>query len=614
MLAVQRFLVLAATLPIFTFLASGCFIINPANPTPHPTTDLAAIIEHELTRVAEGRQTLPSPTPDVPALVTEELHSGPPISELVRRAKPALARIHTSAASGSGFVYSDRGLIATNAHVVDCCNTVTVWIDNRQYTGQVLGRDDRADLAVVQVTDHHHFETIPLETPSRTAIGDEIIALGYPLNLGSELTATKGIVSSERVISGYYFLQHDAPINPGNSGGPLINLDGRVVGINTSRYTDAEGIGFALSVDEIERRLDALAGIAAGPTATPWFTPEPTQAAQTPTNQPLTPTPRPPSYTPRPSPTRMPTEPPQPSSPTAYVKISVSSTHACAVRFDYQIFCWGTEKEGRTLVPSGRFTNVSTGSRHTCGIKLDQTIQCWGSNESFSGAVPNTDIVAKPSYIGQANPPSGLFTVIESHSNYNCAIGTDDKLQCWGAQAGSIDRNGNYRPPPEPKLPSAPVTAVSIGNHQACAVTKSNDVICWGSSAVQPPNGKYAKVSVGADHACAIKTDNKMVCWGLFGPTYESPSKPPNDDFYFVTAAHMFTCGIRSNFTIICWGNEGESGFDKSRHQYGQLKYPLGQIALVDANQHAACALRFDGTIACWGNQRWGITSPPTDY
>ena len=216
----------------------------------------------------------------------------PTVADLVARLKPSIARIVTTSGNGSGFVYDARGLVATNAHVVDCCRDVAVILNGRRYEGRVLGRNDAADLAVVQVNAGSNFPSMSFGQANRVAVGDDVIALGFPLDLGDSISVTRGIVSSHRSYDGYKFIQTDAAINFGNSGGPLINQRGEVVGMNSFIIRGADGVGFALSVAEIEHRLPGLSSY----------------AAAAPTPRPLpTATPRPrPTATPRPRPTATP--------------------------------------------------------------------------------------------------------------------------------------------------------------------------------------------------------------------------------------------------------------------------------------------------------------------
>ena len=275
-------------------MAAPTATMPPPPPTPtDPADDLQATLvaiiaapTHTPIPTATPRPTpRPTYTPRPTATPTRapQPTPTPTVADLVARLKPSIARIVTARSTGSGFVYDARGLVATNAHVVDCCRDVAVILNGRRYEGRVLGRNDAADLAVVQVNAGSNFRSMSFGQANRVAVGDDVIALGFPLSyqLGGELTVTRGIVSSERSFSGYHFIQTDAAINPGNSGGPLINQRGEVVGMNTLVYRGADGVGFALSVAEIEHRLQGLSGYAAAPTpARPTATPRPTAMPQ----------------------------------------------------------------------------------------------------------------------------------------------------------------------------------------------------------------------------------------------------------------------------------------------------------------------------------------------
>ena len=168
--------------------------------------------------------------------------------------------------AGSGFIIDESGTIVTNAHVVGDANSVTaVLSDGREFTGSVVGRDSLTDLAVIQLDAED--EVLPAVEFGDSGLlrpGEWVIALGSPLGLSNSLTA--GIVSaldrtSQEIRVGdrrIDFIQTDAAINPGNSGGPLIDIDGRVVGINTAIVRGAEGIGFAIPVNEAQIVIDQL--------------------------------------------------------------------------------------------------------------------------------------------------------------------------------------------------------------------------------------------------------------------------------------------------------------------------------------------------------------------
>ena len=149
-----------------------------------------------------------------------------------------MVQITTNKGSGSGFIINNEGLVVTNEHVVDGVRSVSIWLTNgRRYRADVLERDIAADLALLQIDDNGRFDSIAVGHSNGVRVGDEVLAMGFPIadTIGSNLTVTRGIISSIRRDAGVDLLQTDAAINPGNSGGLLVNLDGAVIGINTSR-------------------------------------------------------------------------------------------------------------------------------------------------------------------------------------------------------------------------------------------------------------------------------------------------------------------------------------------------------------------------------------------
>lgn len=167
--------------------------------------------------------------------------------------------------SGSGFIIDPAGWIVTNSHVVELADTVTATLsDGRQLSGKVVGRDPLTDLATVRLEVAEPLPAVTLGDSSILRPGEWVVALGSPLGLSNSVTA--GIVSalgrtSQEIRVGdkrIDFIQTDAAINPGNSGGPLIDIDGKVVGINTAIAHGAEGIGFAIPINEARIIVDQL--------------------------------------------------------------------------------------------------------------------------------------------------------------------------------------------------------------------------------------------------------------------------------------------------------------------------------------------------------------------
>lgn len=169
----------------------------------------------------------------------------------------------TQSGVGSGFIVSEDGRVITNAHVVDGADTVQVTLkDGRSFAGKVLGSDPLTDVAVIdlEATD------LPTVAVNEDALlpGEVAIAIGNPLGLDN--TVTVGIISATGRTSNQVgvpdkrvdFIQTDAAINPGNSGGPLLNARGEVIGMNTAIISGAQGLGFAIPMETVQRISDQL--------------------------------------------------------------------------------------------------------------------------------------------------------------------------------------------------------------------------------------------------------------------------------------------------------------------------------------------------------------------
>ena len=166
---------------------------------------------------------------------------------------------------GSGFIISDDGIIVTNNHVIEGADEITVILsDEAEYTAQLLGRDPKADIAVLKInTKNSKLTAVNWGDSDSMRVGDWTIAIGNPLGLGGTVTA--GILSaiSRDIGGGPYvkFLQTDASINRGNSGGPLFNLNGEVIGINTaivSQTGGSIGLGFAIPSNNAKKIVQQL--------------------------------------------------------------------------------------------------------------------------------------------------------------------------------------------------------------------------------------------------------------------------------------------------------------------------------------------------------------------
>ena len=183
-----------------------------------------------------------------------------------------MLRIVGDSSVGSGFVVDAAGYILTNEHVVAGQSRLTAILDDdTRLRARVVSADEQRDIALLRVEGTSGLRPLPFATALKE--GEDVIALGYPLNLSGTITITRGIVSALRWFDGVKHVQTDAAFNPGNSGGPLLNGRGEVVGMNSTvirriagRDFDAQGIGFAITYDVlVERHAEMRCGTSPSP-------------------------------------------------------------------------------------------------------------------------------------------------------------------------------------------------------------------------------------------------------------------------------------------------------------------------------------------------------------
>jgi S1-C subfamily serine protease len=247
---------------LFAVAAAACTKEKP--PEAAATSTTAATVTGTVAPTASGTRVASAAPASAPANTVE----------LVKRVRPSVVRVNARGGfgqgegTGTGFVVDERGYIVTNNHVVTlgggrpAAELKVDLADGRTVDARLVGRDERTDLAVLKV-DAGTLTPLAFADPNSIEVGEDVIAVGFALDLGGPPTVTKGVVSAvDRVIDETDMLgnpiqisgaiQTDAAINPGNSGGPLIDAEGRVVGINTAGIrggfgTPVQGISFAVS-------------------------------------------------------------------------------------------------------------------------------------------------------------------------------------------------------------------------------------------------------------------------------------------------------------------------------------------------------------------------------
>src|SRR6202522_3616495 len=177
------------------------------------------------------------------------------------------ANSRTAQSLGSGVIVDPSGLVVTNHHVIEGMTDVKVALsDRREFEAEIVLRDPRTDLAVLKIKSDEKFPVLELGDSDAIEVGDFVLAIGNPFGVGQ--TVTQGIVSAlARTQIGInddgFCIQTDAAINPGNSGGALVDLSGRLVGINSAIYSrsgGSMGIGFAIPVNMVKGVVAAAKG------------------------------------------------------------------------------------------------------------------------------------------------------------------------------------------------------------------------------------------------------------------------------------------------------------------------------------------------------------------
>ena len=217
----------------------------------------------------------PAPVPTVqPTRIPTAPSPTPSSADLIASIRNAVVKISDSQSNGSGWIFSvedDSAYVATNSHIL------SVWINPDveddpavtvegigTYSGEVIGRDDVLDLAVVRICCSDQFHALEFATDSEIRIGDDVTALGYPLGSDS-IKITRGVVSGFNIdeARSRHEVQTDAALNPGNSGGPLVSSSGEVAGMNTYKIVSSSGVsvdstGFATGVETLIPELSRL--------------------------------------------------------------------------------------------------------------------------------------------------------------------------------------------------------------------------------------------------------------------------------------------------------------------------------------------------------------------
>jgi alpha-tubulin suppressor-like RCC1 family protein len=341
---------------------------------------------------------------------------------------------------------------------------------------------------------------------------------------------------------------------------------------------------------------------------------------------------------------------PQPVSRLSSGVISIAAgwAHACAVRADGGLECWGSNAKGQlgdsTTADSSSPVEVfglregvkavTAGHRHTCALMEEGSVKCWGENAS--GGLGDGTNINRSTPVDVPELESGVKAV-EAGAGHTCALMEDGSVKCWGWNPSGQLGNGTVV---ESRLPAdvtglpAPVRALAAGDQHTCALLEDGSIACWGANAsgqlgngtrirsnapvaVDGLPGAAVAITAGGAHSCALLEGNVLVCWGddqsgqLGDGGYENQSRPVTvgalaGEVEEVSAGIGNTCAVMKDNRVQCWGGNAEGqlgdGTVKGRRTPGDVAGFAGGAAVVSAGWSNTCALLLtSGGIRCWG-------------
>ena len=338
--------------------------------------------------------------------------------------------------------------------------------------------------------------------------------------------------------------------------------------------------------------------------------------------------------------------------------IAVGDAHACVIRGDGTVACWGSNADGQVgdgtttnrsapvvLSGSTRFAKVYAGGSHTCAIDIDGAAWCWGKNNAKQlGDGTGTSRSTPVKVTGNAT-----FTAMAAGAYFTCGLTSAGAILCWGdnlyGQRASTDANAVAAPAPSAPLPDGASAWASItaGATHTCALTAEGDAYCWGGNAKgQLGDGKkidtgataviaavnvqdtFTSIVAGNYHTCGITTTGEILCWGWNGnlqlgdgtqtdrplPVVATPPSSFASPWTSLEAGYAHTCAVDTAGTAWCWGlnTQGQLGTGSAAQLVAAPNAVAGTFARLGAGGasgtgSSTCA------VATWDVMCWGANS-----
>ncbi len=344
-----------------------------------------------------------------------------------------------------------------------------------------------------------------------------------------------------------------------------------------------------------------------------------------------------------------------------WLHISAGDNHACGVRSDNRLFCWGRNDNGELgdgtttnryapteVSGSSRWQYVAVGAEHSCGIKTDGTMHCWGvGTNGRRGDNATSATQSTPVAVVVTGSVPDTWTSVAAGAAHTCGIGTDNTAWCWGA--GGSGRRGDNTTSASSVPLAVDVTAtipdtwlsISAGDSHTCGIGTDATLWCWGSGG----NGRrgdsstassnipdavtvtgsipdtWKQVSAGGSHTCGIGANDTAWCWGLGdsgqrgdGTQTQNRTSPiavsgGGTWKYIAASNNNHTCGIRNDDTTECWGinSNGALGEGTTSYRYSPTTISDGGTwSRLSGGAEFTCGIKLDGSLTCWGEPSYG--------